>query len=87
MKRTRIFAAASTIILVVAGIFASKAAKKFTLVSTFYYKNSSSIITAIKGATFDALVTASTTPNKAFFEAGSTSYQLCTHGGTQLNAF
>jgi hypothetical protein len=91
MKKTSIFAVASTFILLVAGIFASKAARKFAGATTVYYKGTgitSPFPIAFKAPSTDNLVTASVTGNgTAYFYVGtSTRYTLCTTGGTALNA-
>ena len=77
MKRTKIFAAASTCVLLLAAMFATKAARRFTVVATVYYLNGSSYDVVWSGATIDNVVTKTSNANGYAVLSG---YQLFTAG-------
>jgi hypothetical protein len=92
MKRSSIFAAAGTFVLLVAGILASKANKKFSGATSVYYKNTvtNQVVTAFTGSTSstDELVTTGTGNGVAYFVYGSNKFAMCTStGATLLHAF
>lgn len=85
MKRTKIFVAASTLVLLVAGLVAAKANKKFSVITTVYYKISGTLHTGFTGASANLLTLTTTSPNtQAFFTVSSVQYDLYTSGGSAL---
>jgi endoglucanase Acf2 len=88
MNRSSIFAAASTFVLLVAGILASKANKKFNGPTSVWYRTSGAHSYAAFHATTDKfLTTASTSGNVAFFYNGSAYYTLVTSSSSHATLY